>query len=148
MNKDLYGKSVNLPEEILNHLEKCFNTAKGANDSTEGYRRNKELREKKSVTYQGLKRIKNWFDNTKSNKNDVDYLLNGGDTMKGWVERELGGMRKGNHLGKQIRSDAGMQNQFISSHEKNNVRNTGEMNYDVQITENLKRINELIKKII
>jgi len=148
MNKDLYGKSINLPEEVLNHLEKCFNSAKGASDATEGYRRNKELREKKSVTYQGLKRIKNWFDNTKSNKNDNDYILNGGDMMKGWVERELGGMRKGNHLGKKIRSDAGMDNQFISSHEKNNVRNTGEMNYDIQVTESLRRINDLIKKII
>lgn len=148
MNKDLYGRTLNLPEEVVNHLSKCFNNAKGADDSTEGYRRNKELREKKSITYQGLKRIKNWFDKSNKDKNDMSYILNGGDKMKEWVDRELRAMRTGNYMTKRNKADTGMQNQFIAPHEKDNPNNMSTMDYDVQVTESLKRINELIKKII
>ena len=148
MNNNLYGKSVNLPEEVVNHLTQCFNNAKGADNSTEGYRRNKELREKKSITYQVLKRMKNWFDNSNKEKNDLSYILNGGDKMKEWIDRELRGMRTGDYLTKRNKSDTGMQNQFISPHEKDNPNKLSNMDYDVQVTESLKRINELIKKII
>jgi len=148
VNNNLYGKSVNLPEEVVNHLTQCFNNAKGADNSTEGYRRNKELREKKSITYQGLKRMKNWFDNSNKEKNDLSYILNGGDKMKEWIDRELRGMRTGDYLTKRNKSDTGMQNQFISPHEKDNPNKLSNMDYDVQVTESLKRINELIKKII
>lgn len=148
MNKDLYGKTLNLPEEVVNHLSKCFSDAKGASNSTEGYRRNKELREKKTITYQVLKRMKNWFDKSNKDKNDLSYILNGGDKMKEWVDRELRSMRTGNYMSKKIKSDTGMQNQFIAPHEKDNPNNMSNMDYDVQVTESLKRINELIKKII
>jgi hypothetical protein len=148
VNNNLYGKSVNLPEEVVNHLTQCFNNAKGADNSTEGYRRNKELREKKSITYQVLKRMKNWFDNSNKEKNDLSYILNGGDKMKEWIDRELRGMRTGDYLTKRNKSDTGMQNQFISPHEKDNPNKLSNMDYDVQVTESLKRINELIKKII
>ena len=44
MNKDLYGHKVPLPEDVVGYLEQCYGAAEGANETTEGYRRNIELR--------------------------------------------------------------------------------------------------------
>ncbi len=158
MNKDLYGQNITLPEKILNHLENSHSNAKGATDSTKGYRRNKELRENGTITYQGLKRIKNWFDKFNGNPNDLSYILNGGDYMKNWVNQQLQSMRSNVYTTKKNKSDAGMENQFIASHTKDNIKNLNRsskshskndmIDYDVAVTESLKRINDLIKKII
>ena len=42
MNKDLYGHTVPLPEDVVGYLGQCFDAAKGANHSVEGYKRNQE----------------------------------------------------------------------------------------------------------
>ena len=41
MNKDLYGEKVELPEDVVGYLGQCFDAAKGADESIEGYKRNK-----------------------------------------------------------------------------------------------------------
>ena len=128
MNKDLYGQNITLPEKILNHLENSFSNAKGATDSTKGHRRNKELRDKGTITYQGLKRIKNWFDKFNGNPNDLSYILNGGDYMKNWVNQQLQSMRSNVYTTKKNKSDAGMENQFITSHNKDNINKTKQIN--------------------
>lgn len=158
MNKNLYGKEIVLPEKILNHLHSSFANAKGASKSNEGYKRNKDLRSKGTITYQGLKRIKSWFDNFNDNPNNLTYILNGGDYMKNWVNQQLESMRGNVYNTKKNKSDAGMENQFISSHTKDNINNLNRpskshskndiIDYDVAVTESLKRINDLIKKII
>jgi hypothetical protein len=157
VNKDLYGKQIPLTEKMKNYLETCFNKAKGASERTEGYKRNQTLRNSDSVSYQQLKRIKNWFDNYNGDPNTNEYLLNGGDYMKNWVNQILQSERNNVYQGKKIKSDAGLSNQFIMPHEKNNLntinrptqshKNSVEK-YDTAVTESLKRINELIKKII
>lgn len=156
MNKDLYGHKVSLPEEVVTYLEQCYNSAKGANETTEGYKRNKELRDSKEVTYQQLKRMKNWFDSFDGNENDLPYILNGGHYVKNWVDNTLGSMRRGVDVSKEIKSEV-LPNQYIKNHEKGDLRNmhrpskshkSSVEKYDTAITENLKRINELIKKII
>lgn len=158
MNKDLYGKNIILPEKIINHLDKSFSNAKGSSESNEGYKRNKELRNKGKITYQGLKRIKNWFDNFNGNPNDLSYILNGGDYMKSWVNHQLESMRNNVYMTKKNKSDSGMENQFISQHNKDNINNLNRpskshskndlIDYDSAVTESLKRINDLIQKII
>jgi len=156
MNKDLYGNNVNLPEDVLKYLGDCFNSALGADDSTEGFRRNKELRDTGTVSYQQLKRMKNWFDGFNGQQNDLPFILNGGDYVKNWVNNTLTSMRDNVHRSKEIKSVA-LDNQFIAPHEKNNVINQNRPsknhhsnldNYNLEITESLKRINEIIKKII
>lgn len=158
MNKDLYGKEIILPEKILNHLHSSFTNAKGATESNEGYRRNQDLRNNCKITYQGLKRVKNWFDKFNGNPNDMSYVLNGGDYMKNWVNQQLQSMRGNVYNTKKDKSDAGMENQFISPHTKDNINNINRpskshskndmIDYDVAVTESLKRINDLIKKLI
>jgi hypothetical protein len=156
MNKDLYGNTIPLPENVSEYLNRCFNAAKGADETTEGYKRNKELREKNEITYQQLKRIKNWFDNFNGQPNDLSFILNGGDYMKNWVNETLRGMRDNVEMGKKAKADV-LPNQYIQPHEKEGLKNMNrptkshssrKSEYDVRITENLKRINELISKIL
>ena len=156
MNKDLYGKKVPLPEDVLTYLEQCNQAATGADETTEGFKRNQELRDSKEVTYQQLKRMKNFFDNFNGHENDLPYILNGGHYVKGWVDKTLDSMRDGIDLSKEVKSEV-LPNQYIDPHEKEGIKNmnrpskshsTYSDQYNLEITENLKRINDLIKKII
>jgi hypothetical protein len=83
--------------------------------------------------------------------------LNGGDYMKNWVNQTLNSMRDNAYRTKEIRSVA-LPNQFIQAHEKNqnvghDLRQTQDhkssvARYNLEVTESLKRINNLLKKII
>jgi len=156
MNSDLYGKTFILPEEVVNYLQQCFDAAKGASQSNQGYRRNIELRNSKEVTYQQLKRMKNWFDGFDGDRDDLEYILNGGDYVKNWVNNTLESKRNDVDLGKEIKSVV-LPNQYIDTHEKNDLTSMNRPSekhksavnkYDTAISENLKRINEIINKII
>jgi hypothetical protein len=156
MNKDLYGNTVQLPEDVVEYLQQCFDSANTDDSTIEGFKRNQELRDSRETTYQQLKRMKNWFDNFNGLENDLPFILNGGHYVKNWVNDTLGGMRNNVYMGKKVKSEV-LPNQFIQNHTKDNLNTmnrqskshsstTGDINKD--ITENLKRINELIKKII
>ena len=156
MNKDLYGNTVQLPEDVVEYLQQCFDSANTDDSTIEGFKRNQELRDSRETTYQQLKRMKNWFDNFNGLENDLPFILNGGHYVKNWVNDTLGGMRNNVYMGKKSKSEV-LPNQFIQTHTKDNLNtmnrqskshssSVGEINKD--ITENLKRINELIKKII
>jgi len=156
MNKDLYGNTIQLPEDVVEYLQQCFDSANTDDSTIEGFKRNQELRDSRETTYQQLKRIKNWFDNFNGLENDLPFILNGGHYVKNWVNDTLGGMRNNVYMGKKVKSEV-LPNQFIQTHTKDNLNtmnrqskshssSVGEINKD--ITENLKRINELIKKII
>ena len=156
MNKDLYGNTVQLPEDVVEYLQQCFDSANTDDSTIEGFKRNQELRDSRETTYQQLKRMKNWFDNFNGLENDLPFILNGGHYVKNWVNDTLGGMRNNVYMGKKAKSEV-LPNQFIQTHTKDNLNTmnrqskshsstTGEINKD--ITESLKRINEVIKKII
>ena len=154
MNKDLYDRKVKLPETLINHLGKSFEMVE-ADSNVEGYNRNKDLRNEPVLTYQQLKRIKNWFDSYNGNKEDTPFILNGGDRMSKWCNHVLDHWRKTLESGKQIKMDTGMENQFIKNHDKDGLPQTpgqkhekGLNKYDVAVTENIKLINKLIKDIL
>ena len=88
MNKDLYHRKVKLPESLKNHLQKSFEMVEG-DSNTEGYNRNKELRETGIMGYPVLKRVKNWFDLYQGDGKDAPYILNGGDRMHKWCNHVL-----------------------------------------------------------
>lgn len=156
MNKDLYGKEIKIPVEIKNHLKNSSMSIGETSENEEGAKRNEELQNKNSMTYQQLKRIKSWFDNYNGNKEDAPYILNGGDYMKKWVDDTLNYLRTDIYNTKKNRSEV-LPNQFNSDHTKDDLtamnrpsksHNNPVDQYDIKITENLKRINELMKKII
>ena len=158
MNKDLYHGSkgvIEFPNDKREHMKVCFQKAAGANENVEGFNRNKELQGQKTIDYKQLKRIKNFFDNFKGNHNEHSFILNGGVEMKNWVNNELRKMRDYSQNTKQNKMDTGMMNQFIDPHEKKdftNVRPSQQHsktvdNYNVAVTESLKRINQIMSKL-
>jgi hypothetical protein len=144
MNSKLYGNIVIIPNTLLKHLEDCFNSTQG-NTNIEGWKRNQDLRQSKQVSYQQIKRIKNWFDSYNGNKEDAPFILNGGDRMNNWCDEVLRVWRDDVKTSKQRKSDAGMQNQFLSAHQKNsfNLNDTHTSTVD-GLKEEIERINKLI----
>jgi hypothetical protein len=154
MNKQLYDRKAKIPESLINHLNKSFEMVEG-DSSVEGFNRNKELREKGIVTYQQLKRIKNWFDNYNGNKEDSPFVLNGGDRMNKWCNHVLHHWRNTIEQGKEIKMNSGMENQFIDNHQKDGIvvnpqdrHEKGIKKYDTSVTENIKKINKLMQNIL
>ena len=152
MNKQLYGKNYQLPDKLIKYLNQCFNHVKNKDENTEGFRRNRDLVSKKQVSYSVLKRIKNWFDNFKGQKNDPSYILNGGDYMRNWINNSLEMDRKGIERSNNNRENTGMdQNSNPSSSDvkvgKDNIDMKVEK-LDIAVTESLKRINEIMSKLL
>lgn len=155
MNKKLYDKEVELPENYRKHLKKCLQKVGEVDEDSEGYKRNKELQDKSFIGYPQLKRIKNFFDNFKGNQHDPEFVLNGGFEMKNWVNDTLRKMRDGIELTSKNKMNAGMQNQFIDPHTKDgldSLRPSKEHSktvdkYNAAVTESLRRINEIMSKL-
>jgi len=154
MNNNLYDRIAIIPDSLVKHLDDCFSTVQG-NQNIEGYNRNQQLRKSKQATYQQIKRIKSWFDNFSGKKEDAPFILNGGDRMKTWCDEVLRVWRENDKNGKTIKMNAGMQNQFIDDHEKNNLitnplaSNTKtNSDIDVRMKEEFDIMNKLYKKII
>lgn len=150
MNKNLYNRKAKLPESLKKHLEDSFN-AITADSNVEGFNRNQDLRNDGFVTYQQIKRIKNWFDTFNGNKEDAPFILNGGDRMNRWCDTVLDHWRTGDKLGKKVKSETGMDNQFIDNHSKDGLNTTpgskhekGMNKYDSAVTEEIKKINKLM----
>jgi hypothetical protein len=144
MNSKLYGNIVIIPNTLLKHLEDCFNSTQG-DTNIEGWKRNQDLRQSKQVSYQQIKRIKNWFDSYGGNKEDAPFILNGGDRMNNWCDEVLRVWRDDVKTSKQRKSDAGMQNQFLSAHEKNSFNLNDKHTSTVDgLKEEIERINKLI----
>lgn len=137
MNKDLYGKSYQIPENILTHLQKYSNNETIKNLLSSG-----------QISYSLIKKCIHRMEN-----NEKDLL--GGDIFYNWLKQTLGSDRNSISLSKDIKAEAGMENTHISPHSKGNVNNLNRqtkahsrVSDELKINESLKRINELITKII
>jgi hypothetical protein len=156
VNSNLYNKQIELPKEVLEYLQTCFDYIPNSDPSIEGHKRNEELRNSGYVTYQQLGRIKNWFDNYDGDGTDAPYILNGADYMKNWVESTIQDLRKQGNLSDKV--DQEFMPEPIDNELMNNLGPIADMmrpskehstfSQDVRIKEDLDRINDLIKKII
>jgi hypothetical protein len=79
----------------------------------------------------------------------------GGDHMLGWVNHTLNSDRSSIESGKEAKAQSGMPNAYIRPHTKNKLndlnrpsKSHSKINSDIKITEALKRINQIIQKII
>ena len=156
MNSNLYNKTIELPKEIMEYLETCFEHIPNSDTSIEGHKRNEELRNSGYVTYQQLGRIKNWFDKYDGDGTDAPYILNGADYMKNWVESKIQDLRKQDNSSNEI------EQEFVPDKiDINSIKDLGPIAdmlrpskehstfaQDVRIKEDLDRINQIIKKII
>jgi hypothetical protein len=156
MNKELYGKTWDFPKDLQNHLKICFAKVKNVDSNIEGFNRNKRLQTATSISYPELKRIKNFFDNHTGTPQDAPFILNGENKMRDFVNSTLSGARQSLETSKQIRQDTGMEKEFIAIPNANINQNISQYDdnktsiekYDLQVTESLKRINNLMKKIL
>jgi hypothetical protein len=156
VNSNLYNKQIELPKEVLEYLQTCFEYVPNSNPSIEGHKRNEELRNSGYVTYQQLGRIKNWFDSYDGDGTDAPYILNGADYMKNWVESKIQDLRKQDNLSDRV--DQEFMPEPIDNELMSNLGPIADMmrpskehstfSQDVRIKEDLDRINDLIKKII
>lgn len=155
MNSNLYNKTIELPKEVLEYLQACYDHIPNSDPSIEGHKRNEELRNSGYVTYQQLGRIKNWFDNYNGDGTDSPYILNGADYMRNWVDSTIQDLRKQDTTHQEV------QNIKVEPIDDKLIKDLGPiadmarpskehstLTQDVRIKEDLERINQIMKKII
>ena len=157
MNKDLYNQVWGFPEHMRNHMKVCFKKVPQADSNVEGYHRNRRLQSATQLSYPELKRIKNFFDSFQGPQTDAPFILNGENKMKDFVNSILSGARQSLQTSKQIRRDSSaldkdltslpQVNQSMNISQDDAKKKTIEK-YDLQVTENLRKINNLMKNII
>lgn len=156
MNSQLYDRKWNFPEDMRNHMKICFAKVKNVDQNTEGYNRNLRLQNTQQVSYPELKRIKNFFDTFQGRNVDAPFILNGENKMKDFVNSILSGARQSLSTSQQIRNNTGMQmdrndvpdpNVNLNLSQDTANKSTIEK-YDLQVTESLKRINEIMIKLL
>ena len=155
MNSNLYNKPIELPKEVLEYLQTCFDHIPNSDSTVEGHKRNQELRDTGYVTYQQLGRIKNWFDNYQGDGKDAPYILNGADYMRNWVETTIQDLRRQDTTPKEVEDampeeidDLMIKNLGPIADMLRPSKEHSTFTQDVRIKEDVNRINNLIKKII
>ena len=122
MNSELYNNVYNIPDEILNKISISLQKFRKVN--TNGKKRAKNLLQLKTITYQSLKRLKNYFDALGQDHDVIEFELNGGNLMKNFVNNLLKSEREKLSNSKDIKTNlAGFTNQYNKSHEKLNLVN-------------------------
>lgn len=124
-NSKLKGRYWNCPDYVLNTLQNAVNkydNIRNKDGKTEGYERAKSILIEKSITYEQMKRIKNWFDSYDGPWENWDFQLNGGKTMQNWVNSQLRTATAAVKNIKNAQKDAetNPENTHIKKHEKNN----------------------------
>lgn len=118
-NSDLKHRVFPLPKGIKKHLMNTLENYSG-DKTIDGFKRlNNIISMKNGITYNEMKRIKNFFDNYQGTNKSFEFILNGGEPMKMWVNNTLNTATKAIHDFKQAKKDAGISNAFIKNHEKN-----------------------------
>ncbi len=101
-NSQLTGKYYKLPSEILNYIKKALISY----PSGEGVRRANFLLKNGSITYESLKRIKNFFDTFNPTTNDnTQYYLAGGKPMKDFINQTLENERNATKGSKEVKRE-------------------------------------------
>lgn len=101
-NQELLDKTYKIPSNVIKYIQ----SALVSNSTGDGIKRAKFLVKNGAITYQAMKRLKNFFDTFNpqvDNKNQ--YMLAGGDLMKSFVETTLNSERNGVKARKEIRRD-------------------------------------------
>jgi hypothetical protein len=155
VNSQLYNKTIELPKEVKEYLQTCFDHIPNSDSNMEGHNRNEELRNSGYVTYQQLGRIKNWFDNYDGDGTDAPYILNGADYMRNWVESTIQDLRKQTTTHQSVKEikpeeidvnfikDLGPIADMLRPSKEHST-----FTQDVRIKEDLERINQIMKQII
>ena len=116
-NNELKNRKFPIPDGVRKILQKTLKNYNG-DKTIDGYKRLNNILSMDGIAYNEMKRIKNFFDNYGGTDKSPEYILNGGDAMKTWVNNTLYTATKAVHDYKQAKKDAGIDNAFIRPHEK------------------------------
>lgn len=144
-------KKFSLPDNIVEKLKIILNNNQNNKDS-DGYKRiNFLINNSNNISYNEMKRLKNFFDNYKGKHNDSIYILNGGDFLKNWVNYNLETTRENNLSSKKTHMNAGIDNSFTKEYTKDTVYKTSTPDFKSLYSESYKkcidRINEINNKL-
>ncbi len=124
-NRELKHRFFPLGDNIRKHLLNTLCNYDG-DKTIDGYKRlNNILSMENGIAYNEMKRLKNFFDNYQGTPDSVEYILNGGDQMRLWVNATLSRATRGVKDFKEAQKEAGINNAYISPHEKDRQTSTG-----------------------
>ena len=102
MNSELYDKTYRVPPEVLKSIQASL----VSNPQGEGVKRAKNILRAGQITYQAMKRLKNYFENFNADFGDpIQYALAGGDMMRNFVDSTLQADRDAVEHSKEVRQD-------------------------------------------
>ena len=129
------NKFYKIPEHVIEEVRK--NLLKNPNTYSTIRQKAENIVQNKFLTYENLKRVKNFFDNIDEvdldlesrqrerhrQQNKIDFMIMGGDKMKNWIESELKQARNPIHRSKKAKTNfGGLSNQFRKEHTKSFVK--------------------------
>lgn len=138
-NNDLKNRTFPLPDGVRKILQKTLDNYKG-DKTVDGYKRLNNILNMQTISYHELKRIKNFFDHYNGSDKSTEFILNGGEPMKTWVNNTLYTATKAIHDFKQSKKDAGISNAFIRNHSKD--RQNKKKNKPTQVKFNTDNVNK------
>jgi len=101
-NSKLQGNTYLVPDNVLQHIE----AAKVNYPNSEGIKRAKNITHEPNLSYEAIKRIKNFFDTYNPQITDAaQYELAGGKEMRAFIEATLNQERAGTKRSKDVRRD-------------------------------------------
>jgi len=101
-NQELYNKTYKIPSDVLKGIQ----TTLVSNPNGEGVKRAKFMLKNGYLTYQAMKRLKNFFDYFNQQSGDpIQFNLAGGQPMKSFIEATLNQDRAGVQRSKETRRD-------------------------------------------
>jgi len=102
MNQELYDKTYRIPPDVLQGIQ----TTLISNPTGEGVKRAKFMLKNGVITYQAMKRLKNFFDYFNSQSGDkMQHALAGGNAMRQFIETTLASDRAGVQMTKNVKQD-------------------------------------------
>lgn len=117
-NSELKNRKFPIPDGVRKILMSTLENYNGSK-TVDGYKRLNNILEMDAISYSEMKRLKNFFDNYRGTEKSTEFILNGGDSMRTWVNNTLKTATDAVENFKQAKKDAGIKNAFIKPHEKN-----------------------------
>ena len=101
-NQELLNKQYSIPPDVLKGIQ----VAKASTSDTNGLKRANYLLKNGVITYQVMKRLKNFFDYFNPQTGDkMQYALAGGNAMRQFIEQTLASDRAGVEMTKNVKQD-------------------------------------------
>ena len=117
-----------LPDGIRKRLEKVLDDnsdlrTMGNQSAKEAYDHLRDILsmdDGKGISFEEMKRMKNWFENHTNSKKTKQYELYGGDVMMNWVDNQLNTARRTAEGHRKARKAAGYTNAYKKEHTADN----------------------------